>query len=549
MTRGRDGKRILFCCNIYPPHFVGGAELIAHFQAKSLQAKGNSVLVFAGESKPRGTRYTLHREAYDGLRVVRIQLGADDYRSDRINFFHREVEDQFQIVLDEFQPEVVHFHNIIGLSVGMLYLAKRSGATTIQTLHDKWGICFKTTTLDGKGKVCGDYSKCSDCMAFIDDGGHVRLPIRFRQDYIKLQFSYLDRIISPSHYLADSYAQAGFPKEKMLVLWNGVDVERFAKVRRQSKTDEIRFTYIGHFGNHKGVEVLLRALPLLDKNKKVRLNLVGEGEAKGHYIELLNQNHCADLVNFWGKVENRSIEKVYQDTDVLVLPSVGPENQPVSITEAMACNLPVITSRLGGATELVDDGVTGFLFESGNEGALAAKMNEFIRDPDLIKVMGQRGYEKIKNTTLSNQVEELERIYDEASGRSLESRSKTVAVAGQQVDYALAQGIEMYMGESVGRKKWFVKDDWLREEQLQDLDLMCIADEKDWLLPTIKALKNRIPLLVPETNQELKSLCITAACGLYYKEALEAKLCLEHLLESGGPGVVMGNNGHQFLNE
>jgi len=549
VTRGRDGKRILFCCNIYPPDFVGGAELIAHFQAKLLQANGNSVLVFAGDSKPHGERYALQRDEYDGIRVVRIQLAADDYRSDRINFFHREVEDQFQTILDEFRPEIVHFHNIIGLSAGMIYLAKRSGATTIQTLHDKWGICYKTTALDQKGKLCQDYDKCSECMAFIDDGSHLRVPIRFRQDYLKMQFSYLDCIISPSRYLADSYAKAGFPKEKILVLWNGVDVDRYAKVRRQSKADEISFTYVGHFGSHKGVEVLLRALPMLDKNKKVRLNLVGEGEARGQYIEMLEQNHCTDLVKFWGKVENRYIEKVYQDTDVLVLPSIGPENQPVSITEAMACRLPVITSKLGGAIELVEDGVTGFLFEPGSESALAAKMNEFVRDPDLVEAMGQKGYEKIKDMKLSTQVEELERIYVKASGPVLESKLNIVSVAGQQVNYALAQGIEMYISKSAGRKVWFVKDEWLRTEQLQDLELMCIADQKDWLLPTIKALKNRIPLLVSEANHELKSLCVTAACGLYYEEALEAKLCLEHLLAPGGPRVVMGNNGHQFLNE
>ena len=66
---------------------------------------------------------------------------------------------------------------------------------------------------------------------------------------------------------------------------------------------------------------------------------------------------------------------------MLILPSIWPENQPVSITEAMACSLPVIAARMGGIPELVEDEKTGYLFEAGNPKDLALKMSAFLADP------------------------------------------------------------------------------------------------------------------------------------------------------------------------
>ncbi|NLW48655.1 MAG: glycosyltransferase family 4 protein [Firmicutes bacterium] len=539
-----NGKRIIICCNAYPPNFIGGAELIAHFQAKILNEMGNKVIVFAGDSTPYGDRYSFRREDYDGLPVYRVHLIAKDYQNDCVNFFHPEVESHFQHLLEEFCPDIVHFHNIIGLSVGMIHLAKKSGAKTIQTLHDNWGFCYKNTTIDNDGNVCNDYSKCSECMAFIQDGESKNIPIRLRQDYLKMQFDDIDTYISPSQYLADAYIRAGFPKEKIKVLWNGVDVERFSKVCRNN-SNEIRFTYVGYFGNHKGVDVLISALPLIDSNQRVRINLVGEGEAKGSYIEQLNNNHCINMVKFWGKVDNRNIEKVYRDTDVLVLPSIWPENQPVSITEAMACGIPVIVSNIGGSVELVEDGVTGYLFEPRNENDLAEKMDKIIQNPDTIQTFGENGYKKIQNVTFFNQVNKLLDIYNAGTTNQI-NVNPVIGIVGDRVNKNISLAIQKLSEDKC--KYWFIKNEWFSDDQLKRADLFCIADDSNWLLPVIYALKNKIPLLVPEQNGELRKLCISASCGLYYSNYLEAAMCITYLLGKDEIVNLIGSNGYCYLN-
>ena len=91
-----------------------------------------------------------------------------------------------------------------------------------------------------------------------------------------------------------------------------------------------------------------------------------------------------DSVRFWGKIKD--ITDAYAQTDVLILPSIWPENQPVTITEAMAAKIPVIASNSGGIPELVDDEKTGLLFEAGNAQDLARKMLNIIQNPEKIEL-------------------------------------------------------------------------------------------------------------------------------------------------------------------
>lgn len=102
---------------------------------------------------------------------------------------------------------------------------------------------------------------------------------------------------------------------------------------------------------------------------------------------------------------------VYENTDVLVLPSIWPENQPVSITEAMCSGIPVIASRIGGMPELVKHGVTGLTFEPGNSSDLAHCMEEMARSPELRTLLGVNAQEAMRFNAFEMQVSRLVHIY------------------------------------------------------------------------------------------------------------------------------------------
>ena len=525
--------RILICCNVYPPNIIGGAELIAHYQGVALRAAGHDIRVFAGDTHSTRRRYTAWDDVYDGLRVRRIRLSAEDFDSARANFSHPAVESNFVAILEEFQPQVVHFHNLIGLSVTIARLAHEAGATTVLTLHDHWGFCFKNTAMRTESEPCADTTACRECQSHIDDGQMRRIPMRMRQDYFRLLGNVVDAFVSPSRYLADSYIAAGFPASRMHVVWNGIDVERFSRIDRVRSAEVVRFSFIGHFGRHKGVHTLLQALPLLRQRKRVRVNLVGDGEERKEYEQLLASNGCRQQVRFWGKIDNRSMDKVYSETDVLVLPSTWRENQPVSITEAMASGCPVIASDMGGNGELVVDGVTGYLFEAGNATGLAARIDKFVDDPSLLEGMGIRGKQRMGGYSFEKQVHELLQIYSEAvrKGAFAQPDAPLVVCIGDRVHVTAAEALDLLPHYYSSRPVFVTMCEWLTAQQRNAARALWIVDPSARVEDVLKlAAAYGLPLIVPAASDALVKLCRGAGCGLHYSNADEAAASVAYLL-------------------
>ena len=104
---------------------------------------------------------------------------------------------------------------------------------------------------------------------------------------------------------------------------------------------------------------------------------------------------------------------MYRETDVQILASVWPENQPVSITESMACHTPVIATRLGGSPELVRDNLTGYLVDPGSPASLAEAMCRFLDFPLDICAFGERAAHIISTNTLANQVGRIVDLYEQ----------------------------------------------------------------------------------------------------------------------------------------
>jgi len=407
-----ETRSLLVCCNAYPPNFVGGAELIAHYQAKALQRRGHKVSVLAAERQPFGAHYAMRRDTYDGVPVYQLQVTDADYAADRVSFHRPELDHRFEEVLDEVPADVAHMHNMIGLSLGMIAAAKRRGLRAVVTLHDHWGFCLKNIIIKGENQICPDFKQCAECQPFISDGRDRGIPIRMRNDYLALAFDLVDAFISPSEYLAKTYVRAGLPVGKMHVIWNGVDVARFSGVLKSPRNGTIRFTFLGYFGEHKGMATILDALPLLGDPRRWRLHLVGDGPLRPVLEQRVAEMKLGDSIRFWGKVAHHQIEDVFRETDVQILPSIWPENQPVSITESMAARTPVIATHLGGVPELVLDGVTGFLFQPGEAAQLADRMRRFLDDPERIEALGARAFERIQENTFDHQVERILRLYN-----------------------------------------------------------------------------------------------------------------------------------------
>lgn len=157
--------------------------------------------------------------------------------------------------------------------------------------------------------------------------------------------------------------------------------------------DRVNILGIGKFVARKNHLLLIRAVERLKELAPVTLSLVGEVSTTVHRRGLeevenyLREHRLAELVNITVNVQHAAMHEIYLAHDVFVLAS---RNEPASVAvlEAMAHGLPVMCSTTNGTRHDVKDGVNGYVFESGNEDDLVAKLGVIVSDRALIRSMG-----------------------------------------------------------------------------------------------------------------------------------------------------------------
>ena len=166
--------------------------------------------------------------------------------------------------------------------------------------------------------------------------------------------------------------------------------------------------YAGRFAAEKGIETLAQAAREVD----VPFELAGDAPA----LDLVEDIANVEVVV---KSTREELNRFYRKARMLIVPSTWFETFPLVIGEAMSQGIPVIASRTGGLPEIIDDGVTGLLFEPGNADDLAAKIRILWDDPDLCRKMGEASYAKILRTSHRDVFfTSLKTVYEELASRA-----------------------------------------------------------------------------------------------------------------------------------
>ncbi|MDA7429909.1 glycosyltransferase family 4 protein [Primorskyibacter aestuariivivens] len=178
--------------------------------------------------------------------------------------------------------------------------------------------------------------------------------------------------------------------DKLHIVHCGVEPTRYDPAPRSGAP---HLLFVGRLAAVKGVPVLFEALERLDV-PGLRVTLIGDGPERADLEREAAERGLADVVEFAGYRSQSEVAEALRETDALVLPSFA-EGVPVVLMEAMAAARPVVTTRIAGVPELVEDGVSGRLVPPGDVDALVEALREILSDADLRARLGAAGREKV----------------------------------------------------------------------------------------------------------------------------------------------------------
>ncbi|MBZ0297198.1 MAG: glycosyltransferase family 1 protein [Anaerolineae bacterium] len=269
--------------------------------------------------------------------------------------------------LRDFQPDVVHLVHPSAFGLACYVMVKRMGLPTLVSYHIDYGQL-------GRHFRWGPFH-----------AGFIDVPIRFLTRQV---LNTADDALAPSRAVQQRLVSIGVRKE--VDLWRrGVDAERFhpryasdAMRARLSNgcVEDVLLLYVGRLSYEKQLDHLK---PVLERVPGTRLALVGDGPARAAL-----EKHFAGLpVCFMGYLQGETLLQAYASADIFVFPSAI-ESFGLVVVEAMAAGLPVVASRVGGVGDVVQEGVIGYTFDSGDIDGLVAGVQQIARSRETIKTMG-----------------------------------------------------------------------------------------------------------------------------------------------------------------
>lgn len=330
---------VLFHCVYYPPE-VGGLESHVAFLARGLAKRGHRVSVVTSRSIPEAPA----RETLDGVEVIRTwfpgrnPLGWSAHAAGSI-------PQTFSLARD---ADIIHAQAFA--SVPPCTIAKWTwGCPFVATFHTSH---FLTRAgKDGWRTILGQL---------------VRAP---------------DHVLAASLEIA-KVAEGLAPGATVEALPNGVDTDFFRRTPPALVRDERPLLVVPRrLFPKNGVEFFVRAMPRILQHRDVRAVLIGDGPERDRLEALADDLGVTHRMEFLGKQPHAAMPGLLSSGDLAVIPSLM-EATSVAALEAMACELPVAASNVGGLPEIVGPD-TGALFEAGDPGALAEAVVGLLGDPDL----------------------------------------------------------------------------------------------------------------------------------------------------------------------
>ena len=371
-------------CFVTPEYFPisGGTGAYVYYLSQSLQKMGHDVHVVARDKQDS-------EKTINGIHVHYVKgVGSSLFRYWQ---FSRSASKIIKELNKQSPFDIIHANLPL---VPNFAIPKNSAKKIVCAVHSTWKGEAIATRLDNP-KELNPNEKSMLRFNFV-----LRI-------YEKRLMKRSDALIAVSKYTVNELTELyGINENKIHVIYNGVDIQRFkprpnkAELRQKFGLEEDKkiILFVGRLYHRKGLETLLRAVPPIVKEyNNVRFVISGKGfkQKEKNLRKLAKELKIEEYVTFLGYVPDQKLPNLYAASDIFILPAIY-ENFPFAILEAQSTGLPVISTKVGGISELLSNNENGFLIEPRDQAQLTQRVLALLNDPQLAKEMGEHGRKLIE---------------------------------------------------------------------------------------------------------------------------------------------------------
>lgn len=239
-------------------------------------------------------------------------------------------------------------------------------------------------------------------------------------------FQRAERIITVSDYSFNFVAQHTDAR-KVTIIRNFVDTSVFypvddmakQEIRKgnQYKESDFILVYAGRLNESKGVSYILEGVKSVSESLPVKLIIAGDGPERAGLELFVKENQLEGIVHFVGEIDKTRLLEFYRLSDGFIMASItgagNIEGTPMALLEAMACKLPVITTRAGGIAAVIEDGKNGLFTNERNPQSISDKIRFIYENAELRKSMGENALSDIKDKfSLDKVIQNILEIYE-----------------------------------------------------------------------------------------------------------------------------------------
>lgn len=386
---------------------MGGGTSYPRQVAVDLAQLGHEVMVFyaavperMGQTPPPHHRLLRHSE--DGVQLVAVHdrpaLFLDNRRPDR-ELNHPGISASFQEILTEFQPDVVHFHNFLGLSAGLIDVAATAGVPSLFSAHNFWMVCPTLYLSLPNGELCSgvnaEGSNCQQCALQTGDPWTQQVPpgaayVQRRDQLIDHLAQQIDQTLVNSEcvrqlFLRNGHAPEGIHVQKLSNrrsqrIWDTIGSQRPAEI-----PNRVRIGYLGQVIPIKGVHLLVAAVQALRGDFEVHVY----GEASASYLQHLQALDQRQCVQFHGAFDAEQQLDFMAHLDLGVVPSLCLDHSPLVISEMHSAGMPVLGAEIGGIPDYLQTEASR-LFAPGDVTGLTLLLQELLDDRSQLQALKDR---------------------------------------------------------------------------------------------------------------------------------------------------------------